>query len=636
MLGTERATSKAKNASRALIDKRPPWRCTSRVPNDTPEQRGPSKEVVAARKDGLGGRLASMINAMRVAEVLELPFRFMWPSIGKDHGFNAISAVEDVFSANFIKAHHREFIDGANYIPIMDVPITKADLERLDKDRRICGFLIDTWARPVPIAGVANAEQFSTARLFARMDLSPRMREVVAAATEGMPLDNCVAVHARGGDLVYGENRLRLFNEKYTPLALLKQVVLRLTEAGRRVIVFSDDERARQSLKRKFGVVLASELGEARFAEPDRRALFEIVLMSRCKEIIAAQSAFGTVAGYLGQVKVRDFRNYANLSLTKRAILEDLEHADSDYLPLEAAKSYQYLASEFHAVLSPAECDALLAKAIQLDPDNTTYYHLRAGEALENGEVVMANAALEAGAERYFTTTGRGSVDLAKAFLSLAEIAPLLENFAQRQDAPYVCAHHSHFVMSSKGAEHALPFTQRAYESCPGSVLLLARFASMLIATKSYASAQELLQQAVLENADVPVLRSLLTDALEAQNLTQRAIEEARHAHLLLPDDAITTIKLAILCARYGHREEGEQLASTLSMAEGIPAPILYQYARLLAHLGDLRRALVPLEQAVRLCPNKPHYLARYRSIKKQLRRAEASKVGELLEGESQ
>jgi len=583
--------------------------------------------VVAARQDGLGGRLASMINAMRVADVLDLPFRFVWPRVRHDHGFNAISAAEDMFSTAFIERHQRQVIDGANYISIMDVPITTAHLKQLNKDPQIHGLLIDTWEAPVPIAGVADAEDFSAAQLFERIEFSPRMREVVTAAARAIPVDDCVALHVRGGDLVYGQNRLRLFNEKYSPYALVKQVVVRLGEIGRRVIVFSDDERTQRGLEQKFGLLLASELVEREFVEPDRRALFEILLMSRCKEIIAANSAFATVAGFLGQARLRNLREYAGLILTQQAILEDLEHASSDYSPVEAAKSYQYVAIELKAVLSSAERHTLLGKAIALDPDNTTYYHLRAGEALEQDDVATADAVLGVGAERYFATSGRGHVDLANAVQRLSAFAPLLKTYSERHDAPYVCAYHSHFTLASKSAEQALPFAQRAHESRRDSVLLLARYAHVLIAAKHYDTARALLEAAVGDHADVPVLHSLLAEVLDAQQLPERAVEAARRAHVLLPADIMTSIKFGLVCERNGQREEALQCANALSLGEEAPAHVLYQYGRLLSNVGELARAVRVLEQVVRLSPQKPHYVARYRSVKAKFERAEASRA---------
>src|SRR5688500_4351603 len=70
------------------------------------------KHVISRRNDGLGERLNSLLNAMRLAEILDVDFRFNWPlgPVGKDP-HHAIVPPEEFFSADFLAAHLVENAD---------------------------------------------------------------------------------------------------------------------------------------------------------------------------------------------------------------------------------------------------------------------------------------------------------------------------------------------------------------------------------------------------------------------------------------------------------------------------------------------------------------------------------------------
>ena len=62
--------------------------------------------MLSRRGDGLGERLNSLLNAMRLAEILGVDFRFTWPigRFGKDP-LHAVTRADEFFSADFLGDH---------------------------------------------------------------------------------------------------------------------------------------------------------------------------------------------------------------------------------------------------------------------------------------------------------------------------------------------------------------------------------------------------------------------------------------------------------------------------------------------------------------------------------------------------
>jgi hypothetical protein len=175
----------------------------------------------------------------------------------------------------------------------------------------------------------AAAEQVRA--LFASLPLAPRIEKSVKAVAKDHNFSRLVAVHVRGGDIV---EVLREACEGFTPEALEPDSDLdRYTDHFFRgyapspacvrllrpylqqdfgLLFFSDTPGAVDPFQKKFPykLIKADDLAPVPLNEI-QRALFEILMMSRCHAIIGAKSMFSTLASLIGGVPIQDARRQA-------------------------------------------------------------------------------------------------------------------------------------------------------------------------------------------------------------------------------------------------------------------------------------------------------------------------------------
>src|SRR5688572_7723290 len=227
-----------------------------------------SKPVVYARSDGLGTRLGAMIVAIDVARRLNAPFKFLWPSTTYSDGEkHAITEVRGIFSDAYVARHFDQSIDTHQLAEIRDGAITPGVFQSAFSSDAKQGLLVQLWDRPVQIDSRVSTKAPDLVAAFETIEFSPAITKVIDAAQQAVSRD-FVAIHARRGDLVYGDYRRQLFNHKYAPAAMIKMVFRRLKDTGRKPIIFSDDAEIIRVLKRDFEVVSAADLPGYPHASP--------------------------------------------------------------------------------------------------------------------------------------------------------------------------------------------------------------------------------------------------------------------------------------------------------------------------------------------------------------------------------
>jgi tetratricopeptide (TPR) repeat protein len=580
------------------------------------------KIIVAARKDGLGGRLCSIMNAIDLADRLQLPFYFMWPRVTADHTFNAISSADRVFAREFLTNHHKEFLPSERFILIDGNPVDKSVLDQLREDHRTMGLLVGTWAERVSLEGAFPPSK-PASELFSRISLTPRMQEALDLAASADVRD-AVAIHIRSGDIIYGDSRFRLFNDKFSPRPLVTEVIRHHVSLGQKVVLFSDDADLLSHLSNEAGGICPKHFGVDQFADADQRALFEIVLMSRCREIIAAFSAFAMTAAFIGGKRVVNLRERFRDVAEKRALLDP--RALQDASPMEKAKLLQFVATQLRSVTPRRESIDLLSEASALDPQNTTYRQLRAIFMLRSGKTQQAEDVLKQCAEEHFIQTGMVTAELGRTLKHLYKHKALLAGIVQADGAgaqlPYTLAHYAEVVRATQNATDAMQPARQAWEAQPDSALLLAYFGSRLIETKQYTEAFALMQEGAARHHDVPIVHLLLSESASRRGKNEAALDAAIRAHALAPEDQSISIKLGLMHAHLGQLDEASVLADSLEpVLQSNQAPLLYQYGRLLEAVKRYHSAHEALLEAVKLRPLKTPYRERFSRLDRRLKR---------------
>lgn len=315
--------------------------------------------LLCSRKDGTGARLNNLIWTWRLAHASGLRTLCFWPPMDPYYGqHSGVGDLVDVLALTtgdlgdelrIIDGRPTDFLNPEILRPMPEDACDPAAWAyapgKLRGSKAPPSVVIDSGLGPLVMAGEDPETATQEARaLFAGLPLKARIEKSVKAVNKLHALDRLVAVHVRAGDIV---EVLRGACHGFTPEALEPGSVLdRYTEhffrgcapppayirlvrpylkQGYGLLFFSDTPAAAEPFERRFPykLVKASELAPVPLTEI-QRALFEIMLMSRCHAIIGAKSMFSNLASLIGGKPVEDVRRHASpeefLRAYKRAI----------------------------------------------------------------------------------------------------------------------------------------------------------------------------------------------------------------------------------------------------------------------------------------------------------------------------
>ena len=63
---------------------------------------GSNKFIVVARTDGLGVQLMALVNAIRISEIISIPFEFTWVDNMLSNQYHSVRSAEHRFSKDFL------------------------------------------------------------------------------------------------------------------------------------------------------------------------------------------------------------------------------------------------------------------------------------------------------------------------------------------------------------------------------------------------------------------------------------------------------------------------------------------------------------------------------------------------------
>ncbi len=412
------------------------------------EAGGAGKYVVCNRTDGLGERLRALCNALAIAEFLGLGFKFSWPAGMKDHPqFHAVRPADMTFAADFVAAHQVEIAPGdfseltkARYTPDALRELAAQSPRGLLVQRDDIREIMDVKAQP------DWRQRFR--RAFDSLPFCDGAQNAKAhALTLDMPA-NCVAIHLRAGDIVFGEHRFRnLYSNKVVTYPVAKRLIGYLVEQGKYPLIFGQDSVTCNLLAQRFGVRTATDWLGMPDTDALEAAIADIVLMSRCERILAGNSGFALLAASLSGA-VHD--NPANLlppAQTVELIMGDDEIDDTAVALPDLQRAFAFFTAYRLAAKTASSEEKLhmLGRAIHYDRHNAFYRITKACEYIAAGRWKMAESEIE----RLFQTSypPRGAMTASELYHMLppgkariAEMAPLMKTInrlAARPDAPF-------------------------------------------------------------------------------------------------------------------------------------------------------------------------------------------------------
>ncbi len=356
------------------------------------------KCFLAARTEGLGGRLRAMINAMVLAEHFGVDFKFQWRQRGADaQQHHAILTPQATFSRSFLTKHHIDRIQARDYPALAGRNQSPAAIRRLLASP-IKGLSVsqEPVNRIVDLSDLKNLRGCYV-RAFRQIRFVPKVQAAIEAARV-LPLpDHCVAIHLRAGDIVYGNFRFAsTATGKTVCYPVVKRLIADLIAQGKYPLIFGQDKTVCRMLAQRFKLKAAADMLKQGDALP--AALSEVVLMSRCETIYAGPSGFSILGSMIGNKKLETPAASWTPQEIVDCILADDEIDDpSSSLPdLQRAFSFYMVAyAGMDTIPNRVVIDAL-AKALAYDPGNAFYGLNKASLEVLEQDVDSAEATLKA------------------------------------------------------------------------------------------------------------------------------------------------------------------------------------------------------------------------------------------------
>jgi tetratricopeptide (TPR) repeat protein len=338
--------------------------------------------IVSSRKDGIGGRLISMINAKLIAQRVGCRFGFTWNRDAPvNKTFHVVDPVDKIFSVDFIERYWLgESIPENEFLALPEMEFTQRDLRETlrGKDTRgwICNELnvLRRFRDTPPILNFLGfGETLRTKNVFRQLDFAPEVQVAFATAHRQAMARPMAAIHLRSGDIVYGKFRRFQYTTKAIPSALVKALAGQLAALGMDVLLVGQDRATLEYLKKETGAYLTTDYGASDFSDATTREFFEIALMSRCRRIYAGSSYFAALASAIRGIPVDKLTQMIRTSDAAELVLKELNVHGASYHPLEAAFGYQWSFRGLEHSLRKERAEEILLRARDLDPENEAY-----------------------------------------------------------------------------------------------------------------------------------------------------------------------------------------------------------------------------------------------------------------------
>ncbi|TRO13759.1 discoidin domain-containing protein [Ectopseudomonas mendocina] len=302
------------------------------------------KVILAARTDGLGERLNALLNGLMLAKIFDIPFRFSWSDRFLGDPMHAIDPVCDFFDKKFVDEYFspeslpgKRWEVGGKNIALAELrnSIVKADVilaPRLGLDE-IFG------------AKFHMPEYFGFSTLFDELPFAREVESAISLARSISLPEGAVGFHLRSGDIFYGRYRKWVnYTYKGVTLPLAKMVIESLVSEGRKVYLFGQDDEAIDYLCREYGTIdIRCSIGEQlEGMGRTQRAMFDLVMLSRFKTILAGSSGFAKQASWIGGGELVMPFHMFDIERQLNSIEGDLLVNADVYNPLQTAFAYWY------------------------------------------------------------------------------------------------------------------------------------------------------------------------------------------------------------------------------------------------------------------------------------------------------
>jgi hypothetical protein len=286
------------------------------VPNDKFLK---NKTFLAKRTDGFGARIRAMVNAIALSEYFKVDFRFNYMKReGNNAKFHSVASIDSIFSNEFISKYH---IDTNELSKSTIVEPKNFDMKIINDENKFYNIDHINTLGEAPILNRVLTEM-NYKEFFSKIEFTEKLEDAKNNAYNIDLNKPTIAIHLRAGDIVYGNFRYMPNYVKFViPYTMVFGLIERYKKENYNIIIFGQDNELCNYLVGKYGIQYADSLVPKEFNN-EQRSLFDIVLMSRCKKIIAGNSGFSLLSSYIGGIEIIDpnsiysTTDICNISLT--------------------------------------------------------------------------------------------------------------------------------------------------------------------------------------------------------------------------------------------------------------------------------------------------------------------------------
>ena len=232
---------------------------------------------------------------------------------------------------------------------------------------------------------------------FSSIEFSDSFKEIKKLADRTNLPNEFVAIHLRSGDMVYGEPRKwGLWGNKVISIPIVMKIIELYQAQDKNIIVFGQDLKVIEFLKNRYGLLASFDYTEKFKLNSTELCFYEILLMSKAKEIVAGNSGFSRIASFINGSKLLnqfDFYNSKKYSEITYSFYE--KNINFDWNVMQAAYdcflAYAYARTEhtFEYAYN------ILKKAFDLDPSNEMFQVLSAALCYKNKKYLAGEYLVE-------------------------------------------------------------------------------------------------------------------------------------------------------------------------------------------------------------------------------------------------
>ncbi|MDR2341584.1 MAG: hypothetical protein LBD84_00890 [Campylobacteraceae bacterium] len=340
----------------------------------------------------------SIFSAYFISKLTGYEFRFYWPHNEiLNIEYHSVETVDKIFSKDFIEKYYIEGMPPKN---LKSMQFIKGDEELLSAHFRNSIAKDECLVPPFVILDYLNIDENRRKEyrnnILNGVEFSENIKFAQRLAKNVCIPQNNTAIHIRSGDLVYG---LFAENPIYTakkaicaPIVL--NIVKELDKINTKSILFGQEPETIRKIANSFDAIDASSFLSEDFSK-SQKAIFDVMLISRCDSIFSISSVFTTFARFFSNIKLKSIftlhtkKEYTDIILDEISMNSDFFNEYQKAYSMFLAYNYVYDIDEFNRL------EYLISQAIKFNPSNLMYKFLQAITYYKYNEVTKAEHCLE-------------------------------------------------------------------------------------------------------------------------------------------------------------------------------------------------------------------------------------------------